>query len=167
MHRLPYGRVLLGRTVDRESSCVAELVQILSDQPDAQRVEGRTGDVLMRADRLREPVAHLFGRLVRERYGQDVLRVNAVMRYQPFDPAYYDAGLAASGSRKNKAWPFEMFDRLYLTVVIVHKLFCGETYKERGAFAEFGFHLDLPFVGIDHLLSYHKSESRAFSAFLC
>ncbi len=89
----------VGRVVDRERRLVAELVDLLAQDPHAGGVERRDPhDPGPPADELLDPLAHLGGGLVGERDRQDRAGVGVALRDQPGDPPGQHPGLARAGS---------------------------------------------------------------------
>ena len=106
---------LVGLVVDREVRLVAEPRRLAAEDPAARGVEGedpdRPGDV---AEQALEPVAHLPGRLVRERDREDLVRVHAAGRDQVRDPVGEDAGLPRAGAGDHEQRPLGRQHRLPL-----------------------------------------------------
>src|SRR5262249_34936244 len=92
--------------VDREAARGTEVSDVAAQDPHTQRVEG--GEPYARgvgAQQLLDPLAHLAGRLVRERDGEDPLRRDAANTYEVGDPLGEHARLAAAGTREHEQRP--------------------------------------------------------------
>ena len=90
---------LVGLVVDREARRVAEPLRLAAQHPPAGGVEGEDpGGARLPAEHPLEPLAHLAGRLVRERDREDLVRLRAVRADQVGDPMGQHAGLARAGS---------------------------------------------------------------------
>jgi hypothetical protein len=93
--------------VDREAPRQAEVIVLGTQDPGAGRVEGQdphpTRDAL--ADQALDALGHLAGRLVRERDGQDGVRVHAPLADQERDPVRERARLprACTGDDQDRA----------------------------------------------------------------
>ena len=89
----------VGGVVDREVRLVAELVDLLAQDPHARGVERRDPhDPGALADQLLDPLLHLGGGLVGEGDRQDRAGVGLALGDQPGDPAGQHAGLARAGA---------------------------------------------------------------------
>ena len=93
--------------VNREVRRVADVPDVLAEDPHARRVEGRDQ---RRSDpdgrqQLLHPPRHLARGLVGERDGEDVPRMHTAHAEEPRDPVGDDARLAAAGAREHEDRP--------------------------------------------------------------
>ena len=91
--------LLVGGVVDGEVRLVAELVDLLAQDPHARGVEGRDPhDPGALADEVLDPLLHLRRGLVGERDREDRPRVRLALGDQPGDPPGEHPGLARPGA---------------------------------------------------------------------
>ncbi len=115
--------------VDREARAVAEPLRLAPQDPAAGRVEREDPDRPGGAsEHDREALAHLPRRLVRERDGEDLVRLHAARVDQVRDAVRENACLAGARARDDENGPFGGHDGLALRVVQVRevRLWCGD-----------------------------------------
>ncbi len=115
LHDALHERAGIGGVVDRERLREPEVLGLAPEDAHARRVEGRDPHPVDRvADQSLDALAHLAGRLVRERDGQDLARPRIPALQQPRDAPGQHVGLARSGSRDDQQRLPAVLDRLAL-----------------------------------------------------
>ena len=126
---------LIALVVDGEVSLVAERVDVLPQDPHAQRVKRRHRDLLRlrRFDHACQSFAHFIRRLVGERDREDVLRRDA-LRDEEGHARHDHARLPRAGARENKQRPLGRAHRALLLGIEIEKAKTGhETRTGCGA----------------------------------
>jgi hypothetical protein len=117
-HRLAHGGELVVLVVDQEARVEPGRARLAPQQPHAEAVEGgHRGPQRPPAQQPLGARAHLLGRLVGERDGQDRVGGDAPVEHQVGDAMGDDAGLAATRPRQDQHWPKGGDDRLALLLV--------------------------------------------------
>ena len=78
---------------------VAEMLRFVSEEAGTYRVESADPNFVCQiTNQVSYALAHLTGRLIGERYGENVPRGYALLLYEMGNPIGQDAGLARSGT---------------------------------------------------------------------
>ena len=112
--------------VDREAGRVAQALRLAPQHPAARGVEGEDPDRARRlAEHALEPLAHLSGRLVRERDREDLVRLHAARADEMSDAIREDARLAGACAGDDEERPFGRENGLPLGFVQVREVALG------------------------------------------
>ncbi len=104
--------------IDRELARVAEAIGLRAQDPRARRVERQQPHATRAAaEQPLDALAHLAGRLVRERDREDLPRLRLVGVDQERDPVRQHARLAATRAREDQQRPLAMCHSLPLGLV--------------------------------------------------